>query len=217
MSGLGRIHSPDERDKHFPLRTLIPATPPPNESRVWKVGGGMPLDQGATPRCVGYSWAGFLYSAPMQRIAHDPNPDDIYAKAQALDGMKLPHDGSTVRAGVQALQQMGHIDSYHWAASIADVRDYVLTVGPLVFGTEWLTQMDSPDAKGIVTVGGTVRGDHAYLCRGYHGPAKLYECEQSWGDWGLRGRFFIHETGVQELLFGRGTGEACSAIEKATP
>lgn len=213
MGGLGRIHSPDERDADYPLRALIPENVA-SESRTWRVGGGMPLDQGETSACVGFAFAGWLYTAPMQRIAHDPEPQRIYTLAQALDGFPTPHDGTTVRAGCQALQNLGHIGSYHWAQSIEDVREYVLSVGPVVVGTDWLTSMDEPDERGVVTVGGEVRGGHAYLCRGFHGPARLYEFEQSWGDWGLGGRFFMHEADVAELLFGRGNGEACAAVEK---
>lgn len=212
MSGLGRIHAPDDRD-YRDLRSIIPAEVV-SQDRVWRKGRMMPLDQGQTPRCVGYSASGWLLTAPIQRPKTDPDPDTIYAKAQQVDGIKGPHDGSTVRAAFQVLQSMGHVGSYHFASDIGEVRDFVLEVGPMVFGSDWLTAMDTPDSRGVVTVAGAVRGGHAYLCRGFHSESKLLVMEQSWGrGFGLHGLFYLPLDGANELLFSRGNGEACAAIE----
>lgn len=211
--GLGRLVAPDARDRAYPLRSLIPAATPPSGRRVRRI--GKVLDQLDTPMCVSYAWRAFLNAYPIHEPRDDaPAPNDLYAAAQAIDGFPVPHDGTSVRAGVKALKAEGSIATFYWAFTIADVIRYLLAGGPLVLGVDWFASMFQPDPDGRVHLGGQVAGGHAFLAYGIDTARELLYCVNSWGvHWGKSGKFLLSLEDAEQLL--NRDGEAATAIGPA--
>jgi hypothetical protein len=212
VPGLGRLAAPDERDAAYPLRALLPPTPPKVESRTYST--GPVLDQGDTPECVAFAWKQWLDSSPIKdKLANPPAPDWLYHAAQAVDEWAgTPHDGTSVRAGAKVIEGLKRLGTYHWSTSADDVRLYLLTTGTVVFGTDWTNDMFDPDGKGFVKPTGSLAGGHAYLCIGYSHLRGAFRFVNSWSSsWGQKGRFWIAGEDVQILL--DRDGEACAALE----
>jgi len=211
---LGRIPSPDERDKKFLMRALIPKKLARPTSKYWSsrwVG-----DQGETSQCVGYGWHGFLRASPVN--TYEPKPEVIYDGAQANDEFSGPppdYDGTSVRGGAKYLAGSVHrVQGYRWAFSIGAVLDWLGTQGPVVLGTDWFTAMFDPDSKGFVAPEGKNAGGHCYLALGYDDARKAVRCVNSWGkSWGQLGRFWIAYDDLDSLI--KNGGEACVAVEAA--
>jgi hypothetical protein len=106
--GLGRIPSPpDPRDHSLALHApdVAAATPPGSYAPhyLWTV-----LDQGDTPRCVGYSGAlGRQIESMLE--AHEAllfDADDLYAECKKIDGIPT-EDGTYIRVACQVLHNEG--------------------------------------------------------------------------------------------------------------
>lgn len=213
-NGLGRRVAPDPRDRRFAMRAMLDATPPPpRASRYYRA--GPVLDQGATSACVGFAWAQWLASAPLMTRA-GPAPLDIYAEARRVDEWPgEDYDGTSVRAGVKALQARGHVAEYRWAAGTDDVLDWLLGGhGSVVMGSAWYAGMFTPDQEGFIRPGGAVVGGHAYVLIGANRAAEKVRLLNSWGPaWGRRGRAWLRLADVARLL--AEDGEACCGVEVA--
>lgn len=217
--GLGRLYLPDPDDHAFLMRnTLVEADPVSLPLYRYYLTGPV-LNQGNTPRCVEFSWNGWLLSSPLRNKSIDP-VGTLYCEAQALDPWdgdcsNPKYDGSTVRAGAKALQARGLVDTYVWAFTTPDIANWLLSgKGPVVFGTRWFRSMQTPDAKGVlhVDVNSPLDGGHAYLCIGYNSKTRMFRFLNSWGTgWGQNGRFWMSADDVELLL--QRQGEACTAIE----
>ncbi len=183
---------------------------------------GALLDQGKTGTCVGHAWANWLACSPV-RTKNGPLPFQIYRECVVVDEWAgndqeaaLPDAqlqfGTSVRAGAKVLSTRGHIQEYVWGFDVETVKRYVLLRGPVVMGTDWYTGFMEPDSKGFVKLRGAIEGGHAYLNNGYSKLRRAFRCWQSWGQWGLRGHFWLPEDAMAPLM--ESGGEACSAIEK---
>ena len=213
----GRLVALDARDKAFPLRAAIrQAVADIPASRTWSMRNAYALNQGAHPRCVGYSCAHFLASAPRLHPVHDSEAVRFYEAAQTLDEWEgTDYDGTSVRGGMKALQLLGLISEYRWAQTERDLELFVRSRGPAVVGTLWLTGMMDTDAKGYVNLTGGEEGGHAWLIVGYSATRKAYRALNSWGtEWGQDGRFWVRQDDMRALLEDL-AGEASSAIETA--
>jgi len=215
---LGRRYAPDVRDARYRLtaitkKDLLGWWKRNFGSKMWKT--GPVLNQGSSPQCVGYSWAGFIQAEPMM-TTDGPAPTAIYDLAQQNDEWPGPppeYDGSSVRGGAKALTILGKLANYHWATSATEVRDYVLSTGTVVVGTNWLYDMFMPASDGYLRVSGSVAGGHAWHIVGYSGIRKAFRMQNSWGaDWGEKGQAWIKLADLQRLL--DADGEACAAVEK---
>jgi hypothetical protein len=147
---------------------------------------GRIFDQGDSSQCVGYAWRALLeaYPLPLRKLL-GPTAEQIYRTAQKLDewdGEEPTYFGTSVRAGAKVVQGGGFLASYVWASDVPTIREFLLTKGPVVVGTTWYSKMYEPDATtGIVTLGGSVEGGHAYVLSGVDTNTKLYRCRNSWG------------------------------------
>ncbi len=177
------------------------------------------LDQGSTPHCIGFGWAQRFNTLE----AADPDAatfagyvnadgDAIYYECKVIDGEPGQENGSQVRSGAKAMQARGKLANYAFAASVDEIKAWLLAKGPVVVGTDWLTGMDSPDAAGLVTVGGSVRGGHCYVADAYDPNTDLIRFQNSWGTWGLNGYFYAKASDWAKIGPGRG-GDACVTIE----
>jgi hypothetical protein len=106
--GLGRVQSPDDSRDHTLAAhapTVAAAAPPPSYAPhyLWTV-----LDQGQTPRCVGYSGAlGRQIESMLEaREALVFDADDLYASCKQLDGSPNS-DGTFIRVACKVLQSQG--------------------------------------------------------------------------------------------------------------
>lgn len=206
----GRIPSPDTRDLKFPMRAMIPPSVP---LTTVTYATGPILDQGDTPQCVGYAWRQFLTSEPTCTTT-GPTPTEIYLEAQKLDEWPgESYDGTSVRGGAEFMTNQARLKSYVWAANEIDIRDFLITTGTVVMGTDWLSSMFNPRPDGTLKVNGQLAGGHAYLLVGYDVQRNAVKMVQSWGDWGpLHGYAYIKMSDLGKLM--RAGGEACAAVEQ---
>jgi hypothetical protein len=218
---LGRRYAPDARDLKFQMvRKLGPVGSVLPSRKTW---GTRPtaLDQGNTGTCVGHAWANFLRAVPIQTNAGiDSLRWEIYDEAVKIDEWRDNDNdterqfGTSIRAGAQVVTSMGRIKSYLWAFELQPAIEWVLTMGPVVLGTNWYNNFFRPDSAGILSIGASsVVGGHAYLCRGVDTKRALALCSNSWGDdWGKSGEFYIPFRVLERLIHEE--GECCAAIEQ---
>lgn len=213
--GLGRLAAADSRDMSYRLRSIMPEDNAPlAESRYYNIHRNAPLNQGGTSSCVGHALHHFLMAAPL--VTRDgPDPLYIYRQAQKVDeweGEEPLYLGTSVRAGLKVLQDMGYIQEYRWTWNAEEVRRWVLGGhGTVVLGTNWYSAMLTPDRRGFIKPEGRCLGGHAYLvigARESHGVRLL----NSWGaSWASRGRAWLSWEHLDQLL--KENGEAVAPIE----
>jgi len=175
------------------------------------------LDQGDTPHCVGFAWAGFGVSLPIADPWNDPMGDKIYYAAKVIDGEPGQEDGSDTRSGVKAFMQFAQLEgnAYAFASNMGDVITWVLTVGPVITGTNWYNAMFEPNTSGLVRVKGGIAGGHEWMISGVDTVSKLFHCTNSWGtSFGINGQFYIGFSDYLRLL--NEQGDACTAAEVST-
>ena len=210
-----RRYQPDPRDAGYRVRSLGIALPKP-VNKSWTT--GPILDQGNTSECVRYGITQLLQTRNIQRKHALDLTRDLYPWAQANDGIPLPHDGTTVRAGLQyARKTLGVVASFHAIYSMDELLAWLSTSGPVVVGTEWLTGMDVPDAKGYAEPTGRSRGGHCHLLTRLAYPVtqarRFIEDTNSWSEaWGLGGKFRMTLDAWEYLIFGL-NGEAWAVQE----
>ena len=197
----GRVPSPrDRRD----CRLGAYQHGEPARAMFWGI--GPILDQGETPECCGFAWAAWSNAAPVENDYGNSDARAIYRECKAIDGTSLP--GSTVRSGAKAMKARGRLRAYAFG-TLDDARRFILTQGPVVFGTWWYEGMMEPDERGVIHATGEVLDGHAYLIYGFE-PG-WWHIQQSWDGWGAHGCARISEADMR-LVFGF-DGEACAAVE----
>jgi len=216
----------DPRSLEYPVRQLLarpvpladvslPAVPvldqgttPPLDVRTASACGGMAGVTAANllSRRGPVSWSGELLEEDARRL---------YFLAQDRDHVH-GHDyaGTSVLGIMRAGVELGLWPAYLWAlGGTRDVAQVLLQVGlAVVVGLPWSTQLEEPDAAGIITPGGRDNGGHALAVVGLRlsvggRPGPWFELQQSRGPLeGVRGRVFMHHRDLARLL--AGVGEA---------
>lgn len=171
-----------------------------------------------TPHCVGFAGWQWLMTKPQSLpLPADLNGDELYYECKVINGEPRAEDGSDSRALMKALATEGLVRSYHWAQRPGDITDWILSKGPVLFGTPWTEGMFSPNGTGRIRPTGSVAGGHEYLGHGYDPKTRLVKCCNSWGEgWGQKGHFYIHITDLWSLIVGTsggGGGDACVASQ----
>jgi hypothetical protein len=151
------------------------------------------------------------------------NPFDLYREIVLLDewdendyeaqgtedNMQF---GSSVRAGMKALQARGLISQYRWAWDAATVARWVWMSGPVVIGVSWFNSMFYPDLKTqMIEATGGVAGGHCVILDGVNMKTRVVRLLNSWGDWGLNGIARMSFDTLDYLLADQ--GEAAMAVE----
>jgi hypothetical protein len=215
---LGRQYHPDDRDRHYLISEHLlnnpKSAPAPITTRYWddNIWWG---DQGNTPQCVGYAWAHWIDDGPVYHKGAHPfvAPSLIYTNAQKLDEWQGEnYDGTSVRGGVKYLKNSGLVSSYYWGYDVNTLINTVLNIGPVVVGTNWYYNMFFPNNAGVIKLGGSLAGGHAYVINGVATQSKLFRIKNSWGkSWGQGGHAYISFADMARLIAEQ--GEICFATE----
>ncbi len=217
--GTGLLVSHDTRSTAFPVADVLdPAAA--LVSRVWAQ--PQRFDQGQTPRCVGFSLAQELSADPVSVACSDWTGPNIYNLAQKLDEWAGEgYDGTSLLAGLKALQQFGYCGEYRWASSVEDVLNSLSQLGPVVMAGPWTTGMFTPDGQGYVNVTGTAGNiGHCYLLGAVDAATGDATIRQTWGpNWSVLGwDAKLRAESIRQLL---AMGTQCAIItqrfDPATP
>jgi hypothetical protein len=175
------------------------------------------LQQGTTPHCVGFAWAGWGICSPVEDKWHDPVGHTIYARAKIEDGEPGAENGSTIRSGAKVMAKALRIGTYFFAESVDEALDWLAAPygGPVVFGTLWYAGMFKPSpVRSLIVPTGEIVGGHAWLAIGVE--RTRVKIRNSWGTgWGAGGDAWIRIADLK-AIFAKG-GEACAATEKPLP
>lgn len=219
QAGLGRLPSPDSRDRGYLLQAPRRGEELPPH-KYWYSPGV--LDQGNTSQCVAYSTTKWLVSGPVTNTKMPWPIDAFYRDCQRVDEWPgEDYDGTSVRAAFRLLKERGYVSEYRWAFDHPMLLRHVLSVGPAVLGTDWHLDMFRPDRHGYIEPTGDIAGGHAYAVVGADrdkvhpdtGWVGAYRIVNSWGpNWGEGGRAWLAFDHADALI--KNWGEACTAIEK---
>lgn len=208
----GVVPTPTPAPTPAPTPTPVPdPTPtPPAGDVLWA--DPDQLDQKATGHCVGFGCAQYGNADPIEDHFVDQDGHDIYYEAKVIDGEPKQENGSYVHSGVKALKNRGRVGAYAWTTSLATMKTWVQTKGPMIVGSDWMNDMFNPDASGFVYPTGGIAGGHCYIIVGWsHDDVITFQ--NSWGrSFGLNGRFKMHAADFQVLASANGF-EACAAVE----
>lgn len=219
MPTLGRLPSPtDPRDhslsRYVPrLALMIDALPlVVRPARRYLV-----LDQGSTPRCVGFSAALTRTVSEWQDVKRTLlfDADELYLRCKQLDG--IPNeDGTYPRVAAEILLKEGMLVSkvtrgsgvtlgtrlkiagYARLSTLEEIKASVLEYGSAWLGSVWSNSWFVPDSRGVLPEPDSIVGGHAYTAIGYNdkkitpvGRGALL-IQNSWGrEWGLTGKFWL--------------------------
>jgi hypothetical protein len=175
------------------------------------------LDQGQTGHCVGFGsaqWCDTLGTDQLDDHYLDVDGHKIYYECKIIDNEPKAENGSSVHSAAKVLKARGRIKNYAWTASLDEIKQWLLTKGPVLVGTDWYAGMFTPDAQGVIHPTGNVEGGHCYVLAGYDPTTDLIELHNSWGSsWGVDGRARIPAAEFEMLA--ASNGEALVAVELA--
>lgn len=196
--GLGALPSPaDPRDWQLPLDMAAPLP-----SKYYAAGMPPVLNQGTSPMCVAFSSASvrMWQERPDAGRFVDFDPAWLYYRAQAIDGIPGPHDGTTIRAAMKVLAAAGlapkaapaQADHYRIASYYAvpfqpeALKAAILQYGPINVATSWARSwMRPPMVNGayVLPPFDSPIGGHATVLYGWDdaiGGGAFY-LRNSWG------------------------------------
>lgn len=208
------VPTPSPSPAPSPAPTPVP-TPAPNPVDVEWVDAEGALDQEDTGHCVGFGWAQWGNTLPIDDHFVNADGHAIYYEAKAIDKEPGQENGSTVRSGAAAMLKRKRLSAYAFAKSVDEMRSWLDGHGPVVVGTDWYELMFQPDSNGFVYPTGNVVGGHCYCCVGDIVSEGALLFQNSWGqDWGLPGGRFKMTYADFGKVF-KNNGEACAAVELA--
>jgi hypothetical protein len=218
----------DPMSRKYAIRSVLKRKNIQRKRVMWQE--GVVLDQGSEGACVGFGWMAELLSKP---VAPEKQPEphlgnkiafSYYKRAQKIDEWEgEDYEGTSVLAGAKIVKEEGFIDSYRWCFSIDDVRDAVISEGPVVIGIPWFSGMYETGPNGLVRLSGKNVGGHAITITGYD-PAmringrtyEVFRWRNSWGkSYGVAGSGYIKYNDLAKLLAQQ--GEACVPMGRKVP
>ena len=193
------------------------------------------LDQGNVGSCTGNATEGacgtsVLFDVIPSTVSAKPTGDalkdekqalSLYSAATKLDsyrGTYPPTDtGSDGLSVAKAAKAAGLISGYTHCTDL-DSALKALSQQPVITGVSWYEGMDSPDAKGLVKVAGSVRGGHEFVLDELDVENQLVGATNSWGDsFGVGGRFYISWSDFSRLLSEQGDVTVFIPLSEPTP
>lgn len=198
--GFGRVFLFDGRDSNYMIREHFDARPQELRRKLYR-GSGWLGDVGDKPWAVEYAWRAAICDSGREL-------DLEYGKFYRLCRQKERNGANTtVRAGAKVLQDMGMLSEYHWAFDAEDVITAVLTLGPVVMGTDWYAAMNYPSATGLIKLDGSKVGEHAYLINGVDLEKGTVRIKNCWGKtWGKGGYAHLAVESLEKLMWENGDG-----------
>lgn len=216
---LGRNINHDPQSLRYKVRPRTAVKP----ASVVHERHGAIMNQGDLGRCVPTSGTGLLQCEPfwstlpraLQQLLSKPDGAEAYAIAayrdvtalDPFDGAWEPDDtGSDGLSLAKLWKQRGLNNGYEHATTVDEAHACLqgsdgVPGRPFITGTMWLSGMDQPRPDGTVSVSGTNRGGHEYLCREYDLARDLWWFDNSWTtSFGLMGRFAYDTPGLQKLM-----------------
>jgi hypothetical protein len=203
---LGRHVVHDPRSKDFAAEETSKAL-----VSVRHLSLGLPLNQGQIGSCTGNAAAGDLNTAPFYVRGKRYTERDAKAfyhdetEQHSENGVYPPADpGGSGLWVAQVLKGFGLIAAYKHAFSFKAVCT-ALQTQPVIWGTNWLTGMDTPDAEGLIRFTGTSRGGHELMLDAIDVDARTVDGFNSWGkSWGAGGRFAIGWSDFEKSMADQG-------------
>lgn len=190
MTGtLGRRVEHDPRSRSFPFRMTQTGV-----LRTVLHKRHVPIfDQGNLGSCVGNAAAGCMATGPWKHRTTERTAVLLYSRAtklDAFDGTWPPVDsGTSGLAGMKAVAERKWITGYQHAFTFDDVIRALQTT-PVIAGTDWYEGFDHPQADGLVSLAGGVRGGHEVCLVGCDVEKRQIRAANSWGwHFGDRGFF----------------------------
>jgi hypothetical protein len=192
---LGRNVEHDPMSRQFTVTRAVGT-----RDRVLHKRHGKILDQGNLGSCTGNALVGALECDPVHHRFERWNEKKaikVYSHATAIDefpGSYPPDDtGSSGLSVCKAGVELGWLRAYQHAFGIDQALD-ALQVGPVITGVDWYEGFDRPDASGLVSIAGEVRGGHEFVVRGFIPYADTLQsrvlADNSWSSrWGREGHF----------------------------
>jgi len=218
----------DPKSRKYAIRPLLEKRTIEKRPVMWQE--GIVTDQGSEGACVGFAWMNEMLATPVAPANQPPAKlanslaYSYYREAQKIDQWEgEDYEGTSVLAGAKIMQQNGYIQQYRWCFSIDDIRDAVISEGPVVIGIPWYSAMYETGPNGLVKIGGSNVGGHAIVITGYH-PSMLingrrqevFRWRNSWGSgYGIDGSGYIRYNDLSKLL--KESGEACVPMLRSEP
>ena len=204
---LGRVEQFDQRSRNFPI--LAKSEDRPLRSYTWRCREH--FDQGVEGACVAYALGHELNAraAEVQGITDNFLRERVYWEAQRNDpwpGGSYPgaspfYEGTSVLAGIKAIQKLGLFEGYRWAFSTQEALLGIGYHGPAVIGVPWFSGMFNPDSEGYIHPTGFVAGGHAVLVRGVNVRKERVTIRNSWGQgWGINGDCYMSFSDFDKVL-----------------
>lgn len=177
-------------------------------------------DQGAEGACVGFG------SSQMMTILNHHRYDARWLWEQAKVYDEWPDtnpgddQGTSVRAGMDVLRQVGHvrvlrskdnpaalvegIQENRWATQVDEVRSCIAAGAPVTLGINWYEGFDNPQRSGAsndfwVNVSGQIRGGHCICVIGASDRRQAVSFTNNWGEYYPR-KTFMSYSNLQRLL-----------------
>jgi hypothetical protein len=215
---LGRHIRHDEASKAYPYLAARAG----KRDRVVHPISIIALDQGDLGSCTGNAGTHDLAATPthvgpvLALTLDEPFARQLYSDATQIDsetGVWPPTDtGSDGLSVAKVLKARGLVPGYQHTFTGPAALD-ALQERPLMIGAYWRTAMDHPNADGLITYAGTVRGGHEFLAYAYipaggelgrfQAPAgkAIVVFRNSWGTaFGLGGDFAMTEDEFTKML-----------------
>lgn len=211
---LGRLPLPrDDRDK--PMAPLLVEAPLVDRHYYYRP---LMLNQGNYGTCEGNMGTGWLADGPITHpdieALKDPATGEAYAQQLYVDatGDTSMQEGAYTRQILRVLRDRGLIGAYHAAASVDEIVQALLTLGPVMFASNWYGSLDRVvplygNAYIYVDEASGIRGGHAYLLDGIDltptdGPP-FVRMHNSWGpEWAHGGTARITLDDLRKLFVG---------------
>jgi hypothetical protein len=214
----------DERSLSYGIRPLL-ASKVDQRPQFWKE--GIVLDQGQEGACVGFGWTAELLAEPFAPPSQPPlkmataMAHRFYKMAQKVDQWPgEDYEGTSVIAGAKIIKQEGFMGGYRWCFGIEDLRDAIISEGPVVIGIPWHQGMYHTRKSGLVEVSGKQVGGHCLTVTGYDPEMEIegqkrevFRWRNSWGSsYGLDGSGYVEYNVLRDLL--KQNAEACIPVDR---
>jgi C1A family cysteine protease len=232
----GFVKEEDPRNRNFPLTLVLdplrevafPSGAPPGQ-RHYPVIYSPVLKQGNTGTCTAHGATSLIEGAPIMQkrpmspfdlyrliVKNDPWRDNDWEATAAEDQMQF---GSSSLAVMKTLQQLGYVQSYLWAETAEQCRQWHLLAGVMCFGIAWKTEMMETDSQGFIRYRGHIEGGHFVKTTGWNDFVKYngrrvpaVRIQNSWGpEFGQKGRCWMLMDDLQMAI--QDDGDAVAPTE----